>query len=492
MAVPTYISDVIEYLAQQDAIDFSAVDTTGLDAVINDFLLTPDNGFLPSTEEYSVVTEEVCSYEYAGADATSGDVILPYPLDSTSNFAYYDEVCVDQTNVITTVVDSTSPAITVTEWKQLYLEETYQDMHNDQKEIGFGDHNSPNYPLIDFKGNFYDFDTTTSQDYAVSPDTTGDIYIQFEYPKAEKIDGMYFQGGINGVDDYGTLTDHNIIAFYLAYSHDEETWHYIHQNDTYGYLTDTYTDTTALNVTQDIVVTTTKQSAIDDPMWYDQEWPIDDETVIPFRFPLSIEARFWRIYVVDLEVFLDSIGEGAGYTGYTASFSHLRFEQYKQHAEELITESVSVATVDPLLFTAGVIYLTEQIATPASAQIDTTFIFANDDLYSGFSGFMSMTCESSVQNVPATFTLQVSHPTGFGDGWVNLGSITTPGLAGQDNIAVLASSWGEVPRKEGQIARAFRVIVSSAAALATYDVEGNALAIYKAGANVVGNWPNKP
>ena len=128
MAVPTYISDVILYLAQQDAIDFSVVDTAGLDDVINDFLLTPDNGFLPATEEYSIITDEVCDYVYAGLDATSGDIIEPYPPDSTSNFAYYDYVCVDQTNVVTTVIDSTSPDITVLQWKQTYLEETYQDI----------------------------------------------------------------------------------------------------------------------------------------------------------------------------------------------------------------------------------------------------------------------------------------------------------------------------------------------------------------------------
>ena len=351
MAVPTNITDIIHFLAEKDAISFASIDTSELDDIINDFLMTPDNGFLPSEEEYRITTDEICDYEYAGIDATSGDIIQPYPPDSTSNFAYYDWVCVDQTNVLTTVIDSTSPSITVLQWKQLYLEETYQDMFNDQTQIGISDHNSPNYPLVDFKGIIFDFDTASSVDYPITPDTTGYLFIEYEYPTSEKVDGMYIQGGDDGVQDYysgDTTAELNLIAYYLGYSDDNVTWKYLKNSEPINFI-----DETAITVITAIEATD-QQDAIDNPFWYSEEWPILSNKVQNITFEnTAIEAKYWRLYMIDLLPTLTNLGWDTNYVGYTAAISHLRFQQYREHGEQVFTESVSLEKLNDRLSTAA-------------------------------------------------------------------------------------------------------------------------------------------
>ena len=446
-----YESDIVQYVFDQYQKGFDQIDTTALDVLIEEFLETPSNGYMSET-------------------------VQEWDADSTS--------------YINIVTDSTSPSLTVDEWKEENLEKVFNQAMLQNNQISIRDHNSPNYPLIDFRDKLFDFDTSTSIDYEVTPDTTGDIYIEYEYP-ISKIDGMYIQGGLNGVSDYGSLDDHNIIAFYLAFSNDGENWSYVHQEDISFYLNNTYYDTTALNVIQTMTISTDQETAKSNPYWYDQEFPIEDETVLPIKFTTSIEARYWRIYFVDLEEFLKIIGEDSGYTGYTASVSHLRYEQYKQHAEELVRESVNVTTVDPLLFTGGVIYETKTFSSspyPTPVSIGE-FHFANDDQYSGIVSMLTMKCSNSSGTYSAKFTLQVRDPTSTGVfSWVSLKSIDCP--AGED--VILTSSWYEVPRKEGQYKREFRVTVQSQASSFTAKIEGDAIVIYKSGANMISNWPNKP
>lgn len=296
----TYITDIIDYLKTQDAISFDTIDTTALDILVEDYLLTPENGY---------VSEEVTEVIYGS--------------DSTAN-PYYDT-----TSTVTYTIDGTSPTITVLEWKEQYLETVYNQMFLESNAISIRDSNSVNYPLIDFKGALFDFDVTTSINYAITPDTTGDVYIEYEYPTAEKVDGMYLQTGIDGLQNYDALTNWSFLAFYVGYSDDGVTWKYI---ASYDGIDSTGTATSFLTLDQDL--------AIANPFWVDEE-TIDSDTLKFVQFPFTaIESKYWRLYMVDIEGGLIEIGEDTGYTGYTAAISHLRFQQYKEHGGVLATATV--------------------------------------------------------------------------------------------------------------------------------------------------------
>ena len=145
----TYITDIISYLDTQYSIGFDTIDTAALDNLIQLYLETPENGYV--TEEFT--------YLDTGSDSTANP--------------YYDT-----TSEVTVTYDSSSPNITVLEWKELYLEETLNQMFLETGSISIRDINSPNYPLVDFKGNVFDLDATTSIDYTITPDTTGDIELR--------------------------------------------------------------------------------------------------------------------------------------------------------------------------------------------------------------------------------------------------------------------------------------------------------------------------
>jgi len=281
-------TDIIEYLFDQSQISFNSIDTPALDALIQEYLETTDNGY---------AQVEVTEYED------------------------------DATAYITYLVDSTSPTITVEEWKIANLEQMYNQSLTQNGQIGITDHNSPNYPLIDFRGALFDFDTTSSIDYEITPDSTGDIFIEYELPTARKVDGMYIQPGINGLD---STTDIVIFLFYIGFSNDGESWTYIAGD--------------ALSPT----IYTDQQDAINYPLsylWFRDQ--ITSNNVAFVNFPeTSIEAKYWRTYFVPETGILP--------VAYTASISHLTFDQIKEHGELLFDNTVEKAKTTGVFATGDV------------------------------------------------------------------------------------------------------------------------------------------
>lgn len=268
----TYSVDLIQYIFDRSQISFASIDTAGLDCEIESFLYTPDNGYMQ---------EEVTEYDD------------------------------DSTGYITYMADTTSPTTTVAEWKPDNLEELLNQSHVQNGQIAISDHNSPNYPLIDFRSKLFDFDTDTSIDYLVAVDTTGDLYLQYELPTARKVDGMYVQPGVNGVD---STTGDALILCYVGFSNDGVTWTYIAG------------DPTAPTIYAD------QQDAIDNYMDLSiASADIAPQVVADVMFTdTSIEAKYWRLYFVPIAY------------DYTVSISHLRFEQIREHGETLISQTVEL------------------------------------------------------------------------------------------------------------------------------------------------------
>jgi len=306
----TYLTDLVEYIFEQEQVSFDSIDTAELDALIQDYLETIENTYM---EEESIQWVD------------------------------------DATSYLTYVIDTTAPITTVEAWKEENLENTYNQAHIQNKQIAITDHNSPNYPLIDFREVLFDFDVTTSIDYAITPDTTGDNYIQFEYPTAEKVDGMYIQPGINGIQSYDSTSesvDYSIIAFYIGYSNDGSRWRYFRSKDTLivgtepnvfsGYST--YSQTTARNNPFYISSSDLELSELGQERFV--EFKISSLLKDYFG---ATEAKYWRVYFVDLLPGLESSGFDVDYTGYTASVSHLRFQQYREHGEVVVPQSIERA-----------------------------------------------------------------------------------------------------------------------------------------------------
>jgi len=280
----TLITDV-----QQGIID--QLSTSALDAVIWDYLNNPNNGFMDS-EQVITTTDATALTEvfYPPPDATSAD---------TTAWIYLDTTSVEW-------VDTTS-LWTVEEWKETYLETTNNDAMITIDKIGYTDSNSPNYPLVDWQSDLFSFDTTTSVDFNIVADSTAEYFIQYEHRVAKKIDGMYIQPGLNGVD---STTGEADIAFYIGYSFNGVDWVYIADDST---------------------IYTNQQDAIDDPIYINYaEAEITPQNVSEVMFTdTAIEAKYWRIYFVE-----GTLGS------YTASLSHLRFEQIREHGEALISKSM--------------------------------------------------------------------------------------------------------------------------------------------------------
>lgn len=295
----TNIKEVIDLIVDEVPYD----STTFIDTV-QDYLDDPDNGF--------VGQETITTYDGTSviiADATASPVI--------------EDIWIE------TLVD-TSALISVDQWKVSYLEETYNQSMVSINKIGVSDSNSPNYPLLDYPTTLLDFDTTTSQDYVITPDTTGDIFIQYEFPVAEKVDGMYLQLGDNGCNTFGSLTNVSMLNYYIGYSSNGTDWKYITNAE--------QIDTTT---TIQSILTSDQEVAKDQCFAVTEDCPIANETANPIAFAnTAIEAKYWRLYMVDLLPYLQRIGESSGYTGYTASISHLRFDQVRVEGENLFDETV--------------------------------------------------------------------------------------------------------------------------------------------------------
>jgi len=289
-------TDLIQFIFDQAQISFSAIDSTATDVEIQEFLEDPTNGYMQVEEE--VWVEDTTSFEL-------------------------------------TVVDTTSPTITVLAWKEENLEDYYNQSQLQNDQISIRDYNSPNYPIIDFKSLLFDFDTSTSMDYAITPDSTADNFIQYELPASEKVDGMYIQLGLNGVQTWPVVGGGAFIGYYIAFSNDSLSWTYI--------TNDLPMDSTSSQTNP--IITTDLQTAIDNHFFTGQ--PTDailPQVVEDIMFTdTAIEAKYWRIHFVDIEENVDGYGIGAGYTGYTASVSHLRFEQIREHGEAVLNLSLDLS-----------------------------------------------------------------------------------------------------------------------------------------------------
>jgi hypothetical protein len=282
-----YISDIINKL-YEDVDNFAGIDSTALDALILEYLETPQNGYM--TEEST----------------------------------YWDD---DTTSFITILIDSTAPSISELEWKEQYLEQTYNQMFLQNGQSALRDSSSPHYPLVDFKGQLIDFDADTSLDYYIAKDSTTDVFIEEEFPSAQKIDGMYLQLGNNGCDSTSNI---NFLSYYIAFSNDKINWQYITNHEPI--------DTTSEVIA---IITSDVYEAIDNCFSITQLCPIADQTVDELIFTdTAIEAKYWRIHFVDLyPVLVRLTGPDPGYTGYTASVSHLRFQQIREHGNILFDKS---------------------------------------------------------------------------------------------------------------------------------------------------------
>lgn len=263
-----YLSDIVDYLFEQQQEGFNTIDTTALDALILEFIETEENGYMTHTESQ-------------------------WDADSTS--------------YINVLVDSTAASITVLEWKELYLEEVYNQSFIQNNQIAIRDSRSPNYVLVDFRDTLFDFDTNESINYAIDS-TSVEVFLEYEYPTAVKIDGTFFQGGEDGIDAMNMI----VIHAYLGYSNDGETFSYL-KNQGSGIATSA----------------STQQDAIDNPFIFDEPTGFASDIVSNIVFTKAIEAKYWRFYMVNIG------------SGYTAAVSHLRFQQQKTHGSQLVIGSVA-------------------------------------------------------------------------------------------------------------------------------------------------------
>lgn len=433
-----YLGDLVDYLFEQQQEGFSAIDTTALDDLILEFIETPENGYMTHTE---------------------------------------DEWDDDSTSYITVIVDSTSASITVLEWKELYLEDIYRQSFVQNSQIAISDHNSPNYPLINFRSILFDFDSDTSMDYNITPDTTSDLYIEYEYPIAEKVDGMFLQGGEDGAQTYDSTANVTMLAYYIGYSNDSQVWDYIK------------CDSTAINAVTG-VITSNKDDAVNNPFVYSQELPITADDVHNITFPEAVEANYWRVYVIDLDTALTRLGMDSGYTGYTASLAHIRFQQFKTDGGNIVVGSVDGESIaDRSLcgnhiglgcieeenladFAIGTVKILDGAVTPAKLGTITgyyngsktialpgtarwyyssTFSIVNDDGLSGITVFFDLWAVGS-SDPTDFFKLQIRNTSGT---YVTVGS--TFHYYADTNEAYYTYVYNEALRDDGDSTRLFRI-----------------------------------
>jgi hypothetical protein len=300
----TFYQDIIEYLT--DYIDdYANLDSTALDVIIYDFLMTKENGY---AEEY---------------------------------FEFYDD---DSTAFVTILIDTTSPTITVLEWKEIYLEEAFNQTLTQNGLAAISSGSSPNYPLIDFRGKLYDFDADTSIDYPISAGEDSTDFIKYGFDNSVPIDGVMIQGGENGVQSYFAVGDWCLIAYYCAYSNNGIDWTYIYNSS--GPPAES--GGTIVDQTFVAAYTTDESVAASNPFLYFKQSPLEDKAIDTTTFTgKGLESKYWKMIPVDLLPTLTTMGIHPGFTGYTASFSHVRFHQIKEHGDLLVTQTVPVDSINP-------------------------------------------------------------------------------------------------------------------------------------------------
>ena len=89
------------------------------------------------------------------------------------------------------------------------------------------------------------------------------------------------------------------------------------------------------------IITSDEQEAIDNCFSIVQDCPIGAQAVEEVVFTdTAVEAKYWRLYLVDLLPVLERFDLDAGYTGYTASISHLRFQQFREHGDQMFDKTI--------------------------------------------------------------------------------------------------------------------------------------------------------
>ena len=268
------MTDTLITEVQQGIID--QIVSSALDVIIWDYLNNPDNGFMVQEEIETITVDASCT-------------VVFFPDTSTTDCIFLDSTTV-------TWIDTTS-SLTVEEWKDIYLEGTYNDAMKTQEKIAFLDSNSPNYPLTDYEHILFNFDTEDSLNYPMSPDTTGDIYIEYTYPTAVKIDGMFFQGGEDGAQFYGGDSNASVIlAGYISYSKNGEDWEYL-KNEANMVAGDTVA-----------IAATDADDAASSPFIFDDSTGFINSEITNIVFDeVALEAQYWRFHIVDIEAYLTAI-----------------------------------------------------------------------------------------------------------------------------------------------------------------------------------------
>ena len=314
----TLITDV-----QQGIID--QLDSTALNLIIWDYLNNPDNGFMDQEEVITINDATACTWVTTPADdATSADTTACIFIDSTE----------------VTWIDTTA-LWTVEEWKDVYYELTFNDAMTTVEKIGFLDSSSPNNPLTNYENILFNFDTSESLNYPMTPDTTGDLYIDFIYPTAQKIDGLFFQGGEDGAQYYDSTSSDStaeivMLAGYVSYSKNGTDWKYLKNS-----VANTVNDAIAITATD-------SGDAADSPFIFRYTSGFENIEIANVVFDdVALEAQYWRFHIVDLLPYLESVDLAHGYTGYTAAVSHLRFQQFKLNGSFVVTQTLPGDAIVP-------------------------------------------------------------------------------------------------------------------------------------------------
>ena len=169
----------------------------------------------------------------------------------------------------------------------------------------------------------------------------GSTYIKFEFPNSSKIEGVIYQPGITGCQDYNGLTNHIFLGFYIGYSENGIDWSYIADANSGIY------DATA-NVELVPDFTDDQIEAESNPFMYSGSCPLPTENIQEIFFGQTVEAKYWCIYFVDIYETLEQYGQGweVGYSGYTASIADLRFNQVQEHGKLVVVESLPASSID--------------------------------------------------------------------------------------------------------------------------------------------------
>ena len=375
----TYYSDVVQYLI--DFIDdYANLDSAPLDSLIYDFLMTRENGYADESVE----------------------VYVP-----------------DTTSYINILIDTTSPNITVLQWKELNLETVFNQALNQNGLAGITSDTSPNYPLVDWRGKLYDFDADSSVDYEISSGDDSTTFIQYMFASTVPIDGVMIQGGETGVQSYDTIGSWCLLGYYCAYSNNGTDWTYIYNSSGPPVVS----GTTIVNQTFVAGYTTDEEVAKAAPYLYFKQSPLEDTSINTTTFTgKGIEAKYWRIFPVDLLATLTTMGIELGYTGYTASFSHVRFHQIKEHGNLLVTQTVVADSVSPTISRGNTFSSTEPGIGSGSWVIMVDPFEPTDTPFSGAAMMWTLYSSNSTANV-TTWELQYLNPAGV---WTTLETGSNP------------------------------------------------------------------